>query len=265
MMKKALMTAISAALFLFVGAANTIADEHEGDDLKFNPIEAYTCKYREGKGPADLKAVNDEWNAWMDEQGSNDYFAITMTAQYHSDYGSADVYWIGGWRDGNAMGTGMDSWMTDGRDVGAKYGEVVNCSSGAAYIGTTLRAPKDDGDESDSNFVVSFSNCSLKDDSEDAWDNFMDAQKAWNAYADENGIDGSAYLWFPMAGEDPDAEEYGFKYIVAWDDHTMRGASWQKFADGHWRKNDELFAGLLDCDSSRIYNAEVVREMGDEE
>lgn len=263
-MKKALMTAISAALFLFAGTGNAIADENEGDGLKFIPIEAFSCKYRQGKGPADLKAVNEAWNAWMDENDANDYFAAVMTPHYHSDLDSVDVIWIGGWRDGNAMGTGSDKWMNEGGDVGLKYYETVDCKSAQSFVGTTLRAPKGDDDESDDSFVVSFTNCSMKEESEEAWENFMDAQKAWNAYADENEIDGSSHLWWPMSGESPDAD-YDFKYIVGWDDHTMRGASWQKFADGHWQKNEELFGGLLDCDSSRLYDAKMVRRMGDEE
>jgi len=260
-MTKTMMAIAPAAMLLLVSVAATAA-ESEGDGLRYRPVEAFICKYREGKGPADLDAVNEEWNEWMDSVGENDYLAAVMTPHYHADYDSMDVGWLGVWRDGNAMGVGTDLWMNEGGDVGMKYFEVLDCKSGSAYVSTMLRAPKDDGDESDNSFVASFSNCSLKDDGDGAWDRFVEAHKAWNAYADENGIGGSAYLWWPTAGEKE--IDWDFKYITAWDDHTMRGASWQKFADGHWAKRQEL-VGMLDCDVSRLYDAEIVRNMADDE
>lgn len=257
------MTAVTAGLFLSV-AGTAMADEHEAEKQRFRPVEAFVCTFKEGSGWSELKAVNEEWNAWMDEQGANDYFAAMLSPRYHQDYKSLDFIWLGVWRDGNAMGAGTDNWITNGKDIGKKYGEISECSMGASYVSTMLRAPKDDGDdESDDRFVASFSNCSMKNKEDGAWEELMDAQKEWNAYADENGIEGSAYLWWPMAG-DPD-NDYGFKYIVGWDDHTMRGASWQKFSEGHWRKNEELLGDKLDCDNSRLYDARVVRSMGDDE
>ena len=264
-MKKTLITAISAVLFLFVSSGSALAQEEEGEKITVTPVEAFVCKYKDGKGWDDLNKVNEKWNAWADDRDLNDYFAVNMFPHFHSDFESLDFVWVGAYRNGNAMGAGTDAWLNEGGDLAEQYAEMSSCSTVASFIGMTLRPPKDDGDdESDNQFVVSFSDCSLTSEEDGAWDEFMAANNEWNAYADEHGIAGSRYLWWPSAGESPDAD-YDFKLIGAWDDHTMRGATWQQFADGHWQKDWELFNDKLDCNSSRMYNAWVVREMGDEE
>ena len=264
-MKKILTTAISAVAFLLAGSGAALAQDDESEKVTFSPIEAYACKFKEGKGWDDLRKVNEAWNAWEDERGTTDYVGAVMAPQYHSDLQSVDYIWVGGWENGNAMGAGLDAWVTEGQEIGKMYDEMSSCSGASTYVSMVMRPPKDDdGDEADNRFVVSFSNCSFKNEGDGVWDEFMAAQKEWNAYADEHGIAGSAYIWWPGAGETADAD-YDFKYIVGWDDHTMRGASWQKMADGHWRKNNDLFEDKLDCDSARIYNAWVVRNMGGDE
>jgi hypothetical protein len=263
-MRKALTAAISAALFLFVGTGSAVAQDEDGDKIEFRPVEGYVCHYKEGKGSADLKAVNEEWNAWMDEQGANDYFAVVLAPHYHPDYEAMDFVWVGGWRDGNAMGAGIDAWMAGGGEIGEKWSEMSTCSSGSQFISMQLRAPQpQEDDEDDDQFVVSFSNCSLKSDEEGAWDEYMAANKEWNAYAEENDIPGSAWLWFPSVGTED--EGYDFKVVAGWDDHTMRGAGWAKFAEGHWRKSSELFDDKVDCDNGRLYNGWSVRGYGEEE
>jgi hypothetical protein len=44
-------------------------------------------------------------------------------------------------------------------------------------------------------------------------------------------------------------------------DNATAGANWQLFADGHWRKSEEMFEGILDCDISRVYDGTVRRRM----
>ncbi|MBT8101052.1 MAG: hypothetical protein KJO82_14955 [Gammaproteobacteria bacterium] len=59
-----------------------------------------------------------------------------------------------------------------------------------------------------------------------------------------------------------DDDDYDFKYVEGYDDHTAVGADYERMGNGGaWRKNQELTGELLDCDVARLYNATVVRAM----
>jgi len=259
-MRKTITTVVSASLFLFVGLGTAIAEDEESDEPKARPVETWTCDYIDGKGPADLDAVIAEWNNWMDDNGQTNYFAATLTPQYFGER-LFDVGWLGVWADGNAMGAGTDLWVTEGGEIGAKYFEVLDCNSHSSFVSLNVKKPPQNDDESDISFVLNFSNCSIEDDK--TFDEFMAAQESWNAYADENGFSSGTWIWFPIAGETNN--DYDFKYIVSTADHTTSGANWQLFSEGHWRKSEELFDDLLDCDISRVYDATVVRSVASDD
>ena len=67
-MKKTETVASSALLFLLLGTSLAVAQEDEADGPDAVPVEAYACNYHDGMGPADLDAVIDEWNEWMDDE-----------------------------------------------------------------------------------------------------------------------------------------------------------------------------------------------------
>lgn len=261
-MRKAILTAAVTGLVAASGAGTVLAQDEEQDNPTMRVVETWTCNYRDGKGPADLEKVNKEWNAWMDETGQTDYVAVTVTPNFFAEW-AFDVGWIGVARDGHAFGKGADLWLTEGSEIGQKYGEVLMCDSHSAYVSMNVDPPEhnDHDDASDNTFVLSFSNCSIRDDH--SFDDYMAANEAWNAYAAEHGFDSVGWVWFPIAGEADDS--YDFKFAQANDDYTTMGANWQKFMDGHWRKSEELFAKILKCDSERIYDATMVRDWEDED
>lgn len=260
-MSKALALAAAVAVILPFGTA--VADEHEEEETSsWRLVEGWTCSYNDGMGREDLDKVNAEWNAWMDEKGHDDYTAFLMTPQFVGEW-NFDVAWIGVARDGHAFGAGADSWMSEGGKVAAKFSEVITCPSHSAYVSTNVKRMPPSDEQGDGQFVLNFSNCSLKSDDDGAFDGFMAAQKEWNAYADEHGFEYNAWLWWPMWGETDDS--YDFKYLSATSDWTTVGANWQLFADGHWRKNREMLADHLDCDISRVYDATMIRSWADEE
>lgn len=258
-MKKTLTTCASALLFLSAGLA--VADSHETEGTKFNPVEGWTCSYNEGKSRADLDGVIAEWNDWMDDQGLTNHFAVMLTPQFFGER-SFDFAWIGVWSDGKAMGAGTDVWVNEGSEMGAAFGEVINCSSHSNFASQNIKqGPDNDDDESDDTFVVTFSDCSINDGR--TFEEFMAAQEQWNAYADEHGFTGSSWVWWPVWGvADVD---YDFKIAGAVDDHTALGANWQLYSEGHYNKSMEMFDGILDCDVARVYDAHVLREMADDE
>ena len=258
-MKRTITTVISA--LMLVGPGTTIAQEEESEGPAAVPVETFTCDYKDGKGPADLDAVIAEWNDWMDDNGQSDYFAATLTPQYFGER-PFDVGWIGVWPDGNAMGAGTDLWITEGGEVGAKFFEVLDCTSHSNFVSLKVKSAPQNDDESDNSFVASFSNCSLEEGK--TFDEFMAAHNAWNTYADENGFVNSAWVWWPIFGESNN--DYDFKYVSGTSDHTTFGANYQLFSDGHWKKRSELFKDLLDCDISRVYDGTTVRSMaGDDD
>ena len=254
--------AASAAVLLAVGAGPVLADEHESDAPTVRPIEGWTCTYNEGKGRADLDEANAAWNAWMDEHDQNDYLAFMMTPQFFGEL-NFDVAWIGVSRDGHAFGSGTDLWLAEGGEVGAMFADAISCSSHSAFISMNVKRMPPSDEEGDGKFVLNFSNCSLKQEGDDPFEGFMAAQKEWNAYADEHGFKYNSWVWWPMYGETDDS--YDFKYVSAASDYTTVGANWQLYADGHWRKSSELFREHLDCDSSRVYDATMIRDWADED
>ena len=258
-MQKTIMAAVAAMMLVGVGTA--VAQEEESDEPGVVPVETWTCDYKEGKGPADLDSVIAEWNDWMDDNGQSNYFAATLTPQYFGER-LFDVGWLGVWPDGNAMGASTDFWITEGSEMGAKFFEVLDCTSHTNFVSLNVRRAPQNDDESDNSFVLSFSNCSIKEDKN--FDEFMAAHKEWNAYADENGFVNSAWVMWPVFGESNN--DYDFKYVSSASDHTTFGANYQLYSDGHWQKRSELFKDLVDCDISRVYDGTAIREMaGDDD
>ena len=260
-MKAMRITAASTALFLLAGTGPAMADNHEdesGDRL--TPIEVFACNFEKGKGPDDLDAVTAKWNEWMDDEGATDYFAALMYPNYSNDLGF-DVAWIGGWRDGNAMGAGTDMWVGQSGELGEEFDAVLDCPSHTLFVSSRMKDPGD-SDDDDGTFVLSFSNCSIEEGKE--FEDVEAANEAWNAYADEHGFVGGTWYFWPVWGEAQDAD-YDFKVVGSTPNYTALGSNFQLMADGHWRKNQEIWGDVLDCDSSRIYTSVMVRTIPDDD
>ena len=115
----------------------------------------------------------------------------------------------------------------------------------------------DGDDEEDNNFVLSFADCSIKEDH--TFDDYLAATKEWNTYAAEHGFKSAAWVWFPISGVS--GYEHDFKIVGGVDDYTTMGGNMQKFLDGHWRKSNEIFDDIVKCDGSRMYDATLIRNM----
>ena len=96
--------AIVAAVPLMLSAWMTANAQEEEDAPPYvTPVDTFTCNYNEGKGPGDLKKAVANWNAWMDDQGADNYGAVTMTPYYYGD-DSFELGWLGFWTSQEAMG-----------------------------------------------------------------------------------------------------------------------------------------------------------------
>jgi hypothetical protein len=254
-MRKIVSVVISALLLLPIGSGVALAQEEESEEPNLIPGETFTCDFNEGKGPGDLQKVIDEWNDFMDDKGVDYYFAATLTPYYFGEL-AFDIGWLGAWTDGSKMGAGTDMWLSEGGELGGQFAEVLTCKSHTNFVSMNVKQGPQDDDESDKSFVMSFSNCSMKEGKK--FDDYLAAQEEWNAYQDEHGFSDSAWVMFPIFGETDDS--YDFKAIGTNDDHTAFGNDYQLMSEGHWRKSSELFDDILDCDIGRVYNASIHRE-----
>ena len=245
---------VSAAAALLFGMAPALADNHEQEARRFVPVETFTCNYRAGKGPADLDKVIGNWNEWMDDNGAEDYFAMTLTPHYFGE-NTFDVGWLGSWPSGEAMGRGTDMWMSKGSEVGQQFDEVLECNSHSNFATTELKSPGE-GPAPDT-LVLAFSDCTGPEDSE-KWADLFNGVDAWSQYQTETGYHEGTWMMFPVYGSGD--MEFDFKMVSSWDNHTENGQDYQRYGDQQdWDKHGELVGGLMDCDVARVYDARVLR------
>jgi hypothetical protein len=259
-MKKVLTALVSGALFL---SANIVfADSHEKAEDQSdpaNPIEIYACSYNDGKGPADLDAAANKWNAWADKQGLDDYSAWTLVPYYSGPEQEFDVLWLGASASAKAMGRAQDDWLANGGKVQDAFTEATTCTAHSNFATVQFKAPPERDDPS--NIVISFSDCNMADGVD--FDDVAPALSEWADYRSEHGSTSGIWVLFPAYGGG--GEEFDFKYVAAWQNLEDQGADWDQYSAGGYAKAGELFAGKLDCDSSRVYLAKNRRMAKDDE
>lgn len=246
-MKKILISLFSGALLL---CGTAIADSHEessdGPDPA-TPVELYACKYNEGKGPADLDNVVDKWNAWADEQGLQDYSGWTLVPYYSGPDQEFDVIWLGGSDSAKMLGRAQDRWIATGGDVLNEFNEVWSCDIHANFAVLKYKTPPERSDPS--NIVVSFSDCNLAEGT--TFGDISPALSSWAEYRSGHGSTSGMWVFFPAYGGG--GEEFDFKFISAWQNLEDQGVDYDQYNESGWKKAEELFAGKVDCDSSRVY------------
>ncbi len=249
-MKRLLTALVSCSLALSAGIG--IADEHEGEADEANvavPVEIFTCKYNEGKGPADLDAATNKWNAWADKNGVDDYSAWTLVPYYSGPDQDFDVLWLGGSDNAKTLGRVQDTWLATGSKEAEGFAEVVSCDAHVAYA--VLRMKKPPKRDNPSNVVISFSDCNTAEGI--TFDDLYTPLIEWGNYKGENGSTAGMWVFFPSYGGG--GEEFDFKWVTAHQNLEDMGADWDQFSESGWKKANELFAGKLQCDSSRSYLA----------
>jgi hypothetical protein len=250
MMKKVLTALVSGALFLSGGIV--IADSHKDaadQPDPASPVEIFACSYNDGKGPADLDAAVDKWNAWADKQGLDDYSAWTLVPYYAGPEQEFDVIWLGAAPSAKALGRAQDTWLATGGKVQEAFNDASTCNAHANFAALQFKAPPKR--ENPSNIVISFSDCNMADGL--SFDDVAPALGEWADYRKGHGSTSGIWAFFPAYGGG--SEEFDFKYIAAWQNLEDQGADWDQYSAGGYAKAGELFAGKLDCDSSRVYLA----------
>ena len=250
-MKNILIALATGSLVTAAGCNNGVAQDEEKASEPAVPVEIYTCTYNEGMGPADLDAATAKWNAWADERGMNDYTAWTLTKFYSGPEQEFDVIWLGVSPTAKAMGAAQDEYLANGAEIEAGFAKVLTCDAHVNFAAVEFKAPPEREDPSD-NIVISFSDCNIAE-GKSFDDDIAPAIRAWTEYRTETGSEAGRWVLFPAYGGG--GEEFDYKSVTAHENHEAKGADWDTYSAGGYKKAGELFRGVSSCDSSRVYNA----------
>lgn len=258
-MKTLSSSALLAAGIACIGTAAADNHESEASDMVIRPVAAAACNFNDGMGPDDLDDAVAEWNEWMDERGANGYFAMTVTPVY---YGSEtfDFGWLGSWMSGDDMGAGLDDWHQHGGEMAATFAAVATCSTNSNFATGQIKpmASEDDDDE----FVISFSNCTIRDGVD--FDGLVAGFKAVAAKEAEQGFVNGTWMMFPVFGGGD--EDFDFKLVDASPNFTQFGRIYEWYSNGGgWQYSMEHAGSVASCDVARLYNAKVRRNIEAEE
>jgi hypothetical protein len=241
---------------LSVGALVTLlasAAHAQDDGAPLAPIEVLTCHFAEGKGAGDLDALAATFNAWMERSRAPEYAAYTLTPQAYSRDVDFDFAWVGQWRDGATMGESMDHYFANGAELGPAFNSVMTCDSNRNFSGLTLRAPATPGRFG----PLEVATCTLRLGA--AMEQALAAVEDWVSYVGTTGSTSAHWLLFPAYGEHTDAR-YNFKWAIGYASYPAFGRDYDQLTSGEsLDKYNELFGGVVQCDSPRLYSVRTVR------
>jgi len=249
-MKKILLSLLASGVILALGLSNSLAQDEEGGGIF--PVEIYTCKYAKGKDAADLDAVSEKWRKWADGREWQGYSAWTMTPFYSSPDQDFDVIWMGTTPTARELGVAQDDWLANGGKLSAEFDSIIPCDSHSNFAVLNFKPPPQNDNPPD-NVVISFSDCKIADGKSFGHD-VAPSLAAWAKHRGEQGSEAGHWVFFPAYGGG--GEEYDFKFVTGHRNHEQQGIDYDNYdAD----KARELFNGIVECDSSRVYNAKVQR------
>lgn len=244
----------SAVVGLLLASAPVLAQVSADGMGKVVPVELYACKFQEGKDNADLDKVVARWNEFADDSGMDDYSAWLLTPFFFTSEQDFDILWLGAFRDGNAMGAGLQNWITNGREVAAAFGEVVDCGAHVAYSSAMYKAPQG-GNAPESGFITMM-DCKLNEGHR--YGDVKAAELKWADHLAKSGSKAAYYHWMPMFGGG-DAE-FDYKVVSAYPDFKEVGSDVENFANEGGRDvSREIFGDIDECDDARVYVTRNIR------
>lgn len=249
---KNLTMRVAVPFVLMVAMPSAYAQD---EPLIWRPMELIGCNFVEGSDMDDLNAVIDSWDEWMDENEFNNYTGVVLSPQFTSLSFPLDVLWVGIWQDGAALGGGMQQWLTEGGELQDDFGEVVQCPLHQAFAINTVQPPA----EPTGIAPAAFTNCTINEARVGP-----EARAAIVEYIDylaENGSVNGHWILRPAAGEEADAD-YSFKWVRGYSSWDALGEYFELvFNGGGFQRLGEITGRVMSCDSPRVYNTRLVREM----
>jgi len=137
-LSKLLGSSFVSAVVLATGAG---AQENAPTPTPTPVIEIFPCTYIGNNDIDNLRTVNTRFNAWADRNSVTTYTAFTLTPYAYSADLETDVLWLGAWPNGTAMGENEALWQSQGGDVAAAFGAVVDCNSHSLYAEVVINQP----------------------------------------------------------------------------------------------------------------------------
>jgi hypothetical protein len=249
-MKALQSTAVLAAVFVCLFSATALAQVSNDGMGKVLPVELFACSYNDGKGPADLDKVIGRWSKYMDDNSINNYAAWTLTPYHFGSEQDFDVIWMGAFADFNAMGSGINTWLTKGGDLQKAFDDVLDCSGHSLMSSAMYKAPANN--ETPASGIITMMDCELND--EKRYSDIKGAEIKWVKYLADNGSKAGYWHWFPTFGGG-DAE-FDYKVVFAYENYIDLGADMERGANGGGREvGQEIFDDIDDCDDARVYVA----------
>ncbi len=249
-MSRSIALAAGSVLVFVTGMSG--AQEQDRFELpsKVVPAEVYTCSFNDGQGPDDLQDAIDGWTGYMNENEVDDYAAWTLTKHHYGPDQQFDFIWLGAWRDGNAMGNGMDMWFSSGGEHMSNFAEVATCGVHILAGSINYKMPPGGTPE---NSVLTFSNCKVLDGA--SYPEIATATHSWAEALTASGSEVGLFHWFPAYGGGGD-DAPDFVILRAYPNHAALGADFERYTNGEmFRQYGALFNNLVDCDVARVYNA----------
>lgn len=244
-------SAIAALLLVAAPGFGQVSADGMG---KIVPVELYACKFVDGKDTDDLDKVIKRWNDYSDDSDLDDYAAWLLTPFFHTPEQDFDIIWLGAYKDGNAMGSGLQDWVTNGRELMAAFAEVVDCPAHVAYSSAMYKAPQS-GNVPESG-VITMMDCELNEGHR--YSDVKAAELKWMDYLGDAGSKAAYYHWMPMFGGG-DAE-FDYKVVLAYPDFEALGANFEMFAnDGGRDVSMDIFGNIDECDDARVYVTKSIR------
>jgi len=244
----------SAVAGLLLASAPGLAQVSADGMGKIVPVELYACKFNEGKNGADLAEVIERWNEFSDESGMDDYAAWLLTPFFHTSEQDFDILWLGAFSDGNAMGKGLQNWISNGQELAAEFAAVVDCGAHVAVSSAMYKAPA--GGNAPASGVITMMDCKLNEGHR--YVDIKAAELKWVDYLAKSKSKAAYYHWMPMFGGG-DAE-FDYKVVFAYPDFEEVGANVELFAnEGGRDASREIFGNIDDCDDARVYLTRSIR------
>jgi len=248
------VTLISSFMTGLVFLAGSITVSAQDDAIHVIPVELFTCSYNDQKGPGDLDAVIEKWNAWADKQGIDDYAAWTLTPYYFGPDQEFDMIWLGAGKDAVALGKAQDAYLAENAGLNDAFSEVLSCNAHANFASINFKAPPKG--ETPGNSILTFSDCNYKEGVTFAA--LGAAMGEWSKYLGDAGSTAGIWQWYPVYGGG--GEEFSFKWLEAHKNFADLGADYETYGNGGgYAVNARLFRHLISCDSTRAYLAQSRR------
>jgi hypothetical protein len=247
-MKTLQKAATLAAIFALLFAGPALSQVTKDGMGKVLPVELYACKYLEGKDAGDLDQVISRWSKFMDDNAIDNYAAWTLTPYHFGSEQDFDVVWMGAFSDGNAMGSGINTYFAKGGDIQKGFDAVLDCSGHSLMSSAMYRAPV--AGPTPASAIITMMDCELNKGKR--YSDIQAAEVKWAEYLTGKGSKAGYWHWFPVYGGG-DAE-YDYKVVFSYADYTELGADFELNANGGGREAGEaIFDDIDDCDDARVY------------